>query len=123
VSKKSISEAFQELGLSTVTPEQEEIVASILKRDVFLTGFGKSSCFQCLHSLLNKVAPSEGPSIVVVVTPPTAIMKGQVSGWVITHPFILRANDASGNPAHAHNVIDARDTTLFSSRRLPIKGR
>jgi len=58
--------------MCTLRPEQEEIVASILKRDVFAihpTWFGKSACFQCLPSLFNKVDSSEGPFIVAVVTP------------------------------------------------------
>ena len=61
------------------------MVKAIFKGDVFAvlpTGFGKSACFQCLPSLFDKVAPCKGPSIVVVVTPLTAIIKDQVSSYI-----------------------------------------
>ena len=74
------------LGLSSVKPEQLEVVSAILNSDVFvilLTGFGKSACFQCLPSLFDQLNPQDTPSIVVVVTPLTAIMKDQVSRLVV----------------------------------------
>ena len=55
---------------------QLRVVGGILKRVVFVvlpTGFGKSACYQCLPLLYGPL------SIVVVVTPLTAIMKDQVS--------------------------------------------
>ncbi len=74
--------AFGELGFSSVKPEQMNVVKGILRRDVFAilpTGFGKSACFQCLPILLDKMFPDDGPSIILVVTPLTAIIKDQVS--------------------------------------------
>ncbi len=74
--------AFGELGFSSVKPEQMNVVKGILRRDVFAilpTGFGKSACFQCLPILLDKMFPDDGPSITLVVTPLTAIIKYQVS--------------------------------------------
>lgn len=59
-------------------------VSFVMGHDVFAilpTGYGKSLCYQCLPLplLFDKVQSSEaGPSIVVVVTPLTAIMKDQV---------------------------------------------
>lgn len=56
-------------------------VSFVMGHDVFAilpTGYGKSLCYQCLPLplLFDKVQSSEaGPSIVVVVTPLTAIMK------------------------------------------------
>ena len=47
-----------------------------MKRDVLvtlLTGFGKSARFQCLPALCDKLGPTCGLSIVVIVTPLTAI--------------------------------------------------
>ena len=49
------------------------------------TGYGKSACFQSLPFLYDKLNPSGAPSIVVVVTPLTAIMKAQISSY----PFFV----------------------------------
>ena len=48
---------------------------------VLPTGFGKSLCFACLSIVFDKLLGSVGEerSIVVVVTPLTAIMKDQVA--------------------------------------------
>jgi len=59
-----------------------------------------------------KVALSEGPSIVAFVIPLIAIMKGQVSHWVITHSFIIHANDAIRNPAHKSLMLETPDAFL-----------
>ena len=77
-----LAKVFSRMGWSTVKPEQLQVVAGILKGDVFVvlpTGFGKSACYQCLPWLYDEVLPeASGSSIVVVVTPLTAIMKDQV---------------------------------------------
>ncbi len=46
---------------------------------ILSTGYGKSACFQSCLFLYDKLNPSGAPSIVVVVTFLTAIMKAQVS--------------------------------------------
>ena len=77
-----IHSVFQQLGFSTVKPEQLQVVTGILERDVFVilpTGFGKSLCFQCLPLLYDRLLPSDASSIILVVTPLTAIMKDQVN--------------------------------------------
>jgi ATP-dependent DNA helicase RecQ len=77
-----VGEAFRKLRLPTVKPEQMEAVRGILERDVFVvlpTGFGKSACYQCLPLLYNELYPDDDPSIAIVVTPLTSIMKDQVS--------------------------------------------
>ncbi len=74
--------AFLRLGIPSVKQEQLEVVLGIIRGDVFVilpTGFGKSACFQCLPFLFDQLDPSGAPSIVVIVTPLTAIMKDQVS--------------------------------------------
>ena len=52
---------------------------------ILSTGYGKSACFQSCLFLYDKLNPSGAPSIVVVVTPFTAIMKTQVSSY----PFFV----------------------------------
>ena len=79
---------FLELGLPSIKVEQIEVIEGILKRDVFAvlpTGFGKSACFQCLPGLFNRLFPHER-SIVLVVTPLTAIIKNQ---YVCLLRFVL----------------------------------
>ena len=51
-------------------------------RDVFTvlpTGFGKSLCYACPPTVFDLVLPVEGTSIVLAVTPLTAIMKDLVN--------------------------------------------
>ena len=54
ISVPFLLEAFQAFWLSSIKPEQLQVVAGILKGDVFAilpTGFGKSVCYQCLPLL------------------------------------------------------------------------
>ena len=71
------------LGYSSMKPEQVEVAVALIEgRDVFAilpTGFGKSLCYACLPVAFDKCQKKErGYSIVVVVSPLVAIMKGQV---------------------------------------------
>ena len=86
---KAIVAAAADLGYHTLKEEQLKIVTAFIQgRDVFAvlpTGYGKSLCYGCLPLAFDKLRaetetsqPSSG-SIVVVVTPLTAIMKDQVS--------------------------------------------
>ncbi len=78
--RSEVMSIFKKLGYS-VKSEQLEVITGILRRDVFVvlpTGFGKSLCFQCLPLLYDRIFPKEANSIIVVVTPLTAIMKDQV---------------------------------------------
>ena len=47
------------------------------------TGFGKNVCFQCLPLLFDQFFPVDDPSIVLVVTPLTSIMKDQASSLAV----------------------------------------
>ena len=50
---------------------------------VLPTGFGKSVCFQCLPLLFEQLFPADDPSILLVVTPLTSIMKDQVTSLAV----------------------------------------
>lgn len=66
--EKSIETLFCKLGLSCARPEQLEVISAVVKRDVLailLTGFRKSTCFQCLPMLFDEIAPCDGPSVVM----------------------------------------------------------
>ena len=77
------TKAAQDLGYEAVKPEQLQVVTGVVRgRDTFAvlpTGFGKSLCFALLPAMYDQLYPSSEPSIVVVVTPLTAIMKDQAS--------------------------------------------
>ena len=72
-------------------PKQLEVVMGFLKgHDVFgvlPTGFGKSLCFGSLPSIFDQLLSEKDSSIVLLITPLTAIMKDQVN-LAILHKFI-----------------------------------
>ena len=77
------SMAAQALGCSTLKPEQMQVITEVLRgRDVFAilpTGFGKTLCYAALPAAFDYINPGGPPSIVLVVSPLTAIMKDQAS--------------------------------------------
>ena len=78
-----IRAAAASLGYPALKPEQEEAITQFLMgRDVFValpTGYGKSLCYCCLPRVFDRVRSVEEQSIVVVVSPLTALMKDQVA--------------------------------------------
>ena len=83
--REAARSAARELGYPELKPVQLEVIETFVKgRDVFAvlpTGYGKSLCYGCLPIVFDKLLGTKGEhcSIVVVVTPLTAIMKDQVS--------------------------------------------
>ena len=73
----------QHLGYKQLKDLQMQVVVEFVKgHDVFAllpTGYGKSLCYACLPILYDKLYKEVNRSIVVVVTPLTAIMQDQVS--------------------------------------------
>src|SRR5512139_714583 len=71
--EKTAADAARRLGIETLRPEQEQVVADIVAgRDVLMvlpTGFGKSACYQVPSMLL--------PKPVVVVSPLIALLQDQ----------------------------------------------
>ncbi len=62
--------------------QMQVIVEFVMGQDVFAilpTGYGKSLCYACLPILYDKLHDDLNRSIVVVVTPLTAIMEDQAS--------------------------------------------
>ena len=65
-------------------PEQLLVIQGAVKGDMFAilpTGYGNSACLQCLLFVLVWMSPCDGTSIVLVVTPLTAIMKDHVGRY------------------------------------------
>ena len=83
--REAARSAARELGFPDLKPEQLKVVETFVKGHdvsaVLPTGYGKSLCYGCLPIVFDKLLGTEGEdgSIVVVVTPLTAIMKDQVS--------------------------------------------
>ena len=107
--REAAKSAAKDLGYPDLKPEQLDVVETFVKgRDVFavlLTDFGKSLCFACLPIVFNKLLGSVGEerSIVVVVTPLTAIIKDQVS---VLHYYGLDFNIA-------YQMADTVHSSLF----------
>ena len=70
------------LGYEEMKPKQLEVITAVLNgQDVFAvlpTGFGKSLCFAALPFMFDQLRPLDEPSIVLVLSPLTTIMKDQV---------------------------------------------
>ena len=81
----SASFAARQLGFDSLKSLQLEVIMSFLAgKDVFAilpTGYGKSLCYALLPLLFDHLYQLHGDSasIVIVVTPLTAIMEDQVS--------------------------------------------
>ena len=71
------------LGYSNLKNEQYAVIKSfVLGSDVFgvlPTGYGKTLCYACLPGIFDELSGNQS-SIVVVISPLTAIMKDQVHG-------------------------------------------
>ena len=80
--ESAIRKAALKLGYDFVKAEQLKVVVSVLRgQDVFAvlpTGYGKSFCFSVLPFVHDQLFPDSEASIVLVITPLTAIMKDQV---------------------------------------------
>ena len=75
------TKAAKAMGYKDIKKEQLEVILSFIAgRDVFVslpTGFGKSLCFSILPLVFDALGVKD--SIVIVLTPLTAIMQDQVS--------------------------------------------
>lgn len=71
------------LGYSGLKSLQEEVVVSFVTgHDVFAilpTGYGKSLCYFCLPEVFDLLDSPPLPSIIIVVSPLTAIIEDQVN--------------------------------------------
>ncbi len=84
----------RKLGYSRLKEHQLQVILSFVEgNDVFgvlPTGYGKSLCYAVLPDLLDTLLQPAEPSIVVIVTPLTAIMDDRV--WLGNSGFELRNN-------------------------------
>ena len=77
--------AAKELGFDKVKDKQEEMIVNLTGNDVFvvqLTEYSKSPCYICLPKAFDLMRNAKG-SIVMVITPLTAIIKDQVVPYVV----------------------------------------
>ena len=81
--ENSTTKTTQDMGYATMKPKQVQVVSGMLRgHDVFgilPVDFSKSLCFACLPSVYDQLFASNNPSIVVIVTPLTTVMKDQAS--------------------------------------------
>ena len=80
------------LGYTNLEKEQYAVISNfVLGNDVFgvlPTGYGKTLCYACLPGIFDELLDSKS-SIVVVISPLTAIMKDQVHIQCITIIIIV----------------------------------
>ena len=74
--------------------EQRKVISSFIKgQDVFgilPTGFGKSLCFACLPLIFDRIRDDGLSSIIIILSPLTAIMKDQVCLVVHVYKYYLQ---------------------------------
>ena len=77
----AIDFATETAGLRSLKKEQREAIHAFTSgKDVFValpTGYGKSYCYALLPLVFDKLRSSEKPSIVICVSPLTALMMQQ----------------------------------------------
>ena len=91
-SKEQIDAAVETFGLESLEHQQREAIREFVSgRDVFValpTGFGKSYCFALLPTVFDHLRAGKRPSIMVCVSPLTALMMEQrdkiVHTWIIS---------------------------------------
>ena len=110
----AISTASRKLGFLQFKPEQKSVVETFLNgRDVFVslpTGSGKSLCYALLPAVFDSLRTSER-SIVIVVSPLTALMKDQVQS--LERRGVRAAYLHSGTDGDAHSGVCAGEYQLL----------
>jgi superfamily II DNA helicase RecQ len=84
----SIEQASVQAGYAPLKDSQRTCITEFMKgKDVFVllpTGYGKTPCYACLPAAfdIHQQRTKEELSIIVVITPLTALMEDQVSNLV-----------------------------------------
>ncbi len=80
--KEAVTAAGRMLGYDNIRPHQLQVIEAFVKgQDVFgilPTGYGKSFCYASLPAIFDQLLGKPGTTIVLVVSPLTAIIKDQV---------------------------------------------
>ena len=84
--ESAVVSASAELGYASLKEKQKVVITKFVHgNDVFAalpTGYGKSLCYGCLPPVFDNLRSTHG-SIVVVVSPLSALMKDQVESFCI----------------------------------------
>lgn len=79
------------LGYSSLKDKQMDVIVNfLLGKDVFgvlQTGYRKSLCYACLPWIFDELYREKDPSIVIVISPLTAIMIDQVIFIIAKFPI------------------------------------
>eukprot|EP00731_Ephydatia_muelleri_P002966 Em0001g2966a len=120
--------AAQALGYSSLKEHQIEVVLAVAGgRDVFAvlpTGYGKSLCYACLPGLFDSMLDPHvhARSIVVVLTPLTAIIQDQVASFSsrgLETGYITSTADA----AMIEKVVNGRCQLVFFTPEALLESR
>ena len=127
--ESAIIESFQTLRYQKPTWVQEEAIRSfVMGKDVFVivpTGSGKSACyvaltlvFDSLRKLKCKTEPHH--SIVLVISPLTALMKDQVAkyGHILQCAFIADEKDIQGAYDGSYQLFYSSPESVLGDAQL-----
>ena len=91
----AIHHAVKEAGLEKLKKEQDRVISEFVSgKDVFVslpTGYGKSLCYALLPLVFDFLRASSGKSIVICISPLTALMMDQrekLNSWGIPAEFV-----------------------------------
>uniref|UniRef100_A0A1X7SKC7 Helicase ATP-binding domain-containing protein n=1 Tax=Amphimedon queenslandica TaxID=400682 RepID=A0A1X7SKC7_AMPQE len=121
-----VFEAAGALGYSSLKDEQRLSVLEFLGgKDVFVilpTGFGKTVCFSCLPLAFDKYQSrtSENRSIIIVVSPLTALIHDQVKS-LSSRNLSVGYLDSESSKEMEHNVCRGQYSIVFLSPELLVQ--
>lgn len=121
----AIKKASEEAGYAPLKDEQKTCLTEFMKRrDLFAvlpTGYGKTACYVCLPSAFNfyQERPKEESSIIVVISPLTALIKDQVSNLTRRH-ISAGYVDAESSKDVENDVEKGRYDIVYMSPELMV---
>ena len=116
----AVVSASAQLVYASLKDKQKAVITEFVSgKDVFAalpTGYGKSLCYGCLPRVFDDLRSSQG-SIVVVVSPLSALMKDQVESFRkrgVSAAMVTSESDAESESMKS-GVVDGRYQLVFIS--------
>jgi superfamily II DNA helicase RecQ len=121
--KSSYYRRRKKTGFAVIKEEQVECIREFVKgNDVFCilpTGYGKTACFACLPAVFDLIhgRNAERKSIVIVVSPHTALIKYQVRA-LAEKDISVGYLDAAAERSHQDDVSLGKFSLVFMSPEM-----
>ena len=114
-------EPCNRLGYSPLKEEQRASILPFLEgKDVFVllpTGFGKTVCYSCLPLAVDIYKKTEEPSIVIVISPLTSLIKDQVRNFS-QRGVVTSYIDVDSSKKEKNDVAAGKFQIVFMSPEL-----